>query len=178
MPVSVLNSYHDPEGRYTRVDYVWEEQEYSSICVYAPASPKERQTFFEKSLSSFFVTIPLLDNTFIAGDWNFVSDPSLDRRSANLSGGQVEKTEFAELLRCFDLSDLFLHYHPSKRAFTFSSLQHNMSTRLDRCYFTKKALPFTGDCKHVPLPSSVFDHEAGVSFTGRAINKTARGDSY
>ena len=178
MPVNIVSCYNDPEGRFTRVDYVWEDEEYSSISVYAPAVPRVRQSFFENDLAQFFSEKPLLGKSFIGGDWNFVSDPSLDRRSSNTSGGQIGCAEFQELSMLHNLSDLYRHYHPRSKSFTFSSLQHNMSTRIDRCYVTKDALAFTSDCKHLPLPSSISDHEAGVAFTVRAINACSRGPSY
>ena len=53
-----------------------------------------------------------------------------------------------------------------------------MSTRIDRCYINKGALAFTHSCKHVSLPSSISDHEAGVSFTIRAINASTKGSGY
>lgn len=178
MHVNILSCQNDPEGRFTRVDYVWEDEEYSSISVYAPAVPRDRQSFFENDLASFFSQKPLLERTLIGGDWNFVSDPSLDRRSVNISGGQVGSSEFDELAMAHQFCNLFRHYHPGSKSFTFSSLQYNMSTRIDRCYVTKNALAFTTDCKHVPLPSTVSDHEAGVAFTVRAINACNRGPGY
>lgn len=87
-------------------------------------------------------------------------------------------TKFKDLSELHDLLDLFRIYHPSTRAFTFSSSQHNMSTRLDRCYITKLAVPFTGGCKYVPLPSSISDHEAAVTFIVRALNSSERGSGY
>lgn len=178
MPVNVVYSFADPLGRFTRVDYIWEDEEYSSVSIYAPAVPRDRKDFLATELPRLLAQRPLPLRTFIVGDWNFVCDPALDRRSTNSAGGQVGKDEFLELSEEHDLSDLFRHYHPAAKAFTFSSSQHNMSTRLDRCYANKSAVPFTGDCKHVSLPSSISDHEAGVSFTVRAINCITRGPGY
>lgn len=179
MPVNIVSEYNDPEGRYTRVDYIWEGEEYSSICVYAPADASERPAFFDQCLSQFFSRKPLLDKTFVAGDWNFVSDPSLDRRSLSISSlGMTGSSEFDNLSAEHDLSDLFRHYHPTVKAFTFSRDSPSMSARLDRVYITKNAVAFTSACKHVSLPTSVSDHEAGVSFTVRAINAATKGSGY
>lgn len=179
MPVNIVHEYNDPEGRYTRVDYIWEGEEYSSICIYAPADASERPEFFEQCLSQFFSRKPLLERTFVAGDWNFVSDPSLDRRSlSTTSFGMTSSSEFDTLSADHDLGDLFRHYHPSAKAFTFSKESLNMSARLDRVYFTKSVLAFSSACKHVALPTAVSDHEAGVSFTVRAINAAVKGSGY
>lgn len=163
---------------FTRVDYVWEDEEYASIAVYAPAAARDRKDFLSDSLPKFLAMRPLPARSFIVGDWNFVCDPALDRRSSNVAGGQIGSEEFQDLYEELELVDLFRQYHPSKRSFTFSSAQHNMSTRLDRCYANKSAVPFTSECRHVALPSSISDHEAGVSFTVRANNNTTRGPGY
>jgi exonuclease III len=39
IPVTIKYKYSDPFGRFTRVDYIWQEYTFSSICVYAPANP-------------------------------------------------------------------------------------------------------------------------------------------
>jgi hypothetical protein len=178
MPVNMLASYNNSKGRYTRVDYVWEDSEYSSLAVYAPTVARDRQSFIATDLSDFLQSKPPLEKTIIAGDWNFVLDPSLDRRSANVSGGQVGHLELKDLIENHDLLDLLRHYHPAKRSFTYSSSQFNMSTRMDRCYIDKGTLVFTHSCKHVSLPSSISDHEAGVSFTIGAINASTMGSGY
>jgi hypothetical protein len=160
------------------VDYVWEESEYSSVAVYAPAIARDRQSFLATDPSNFLQSKPLLEKTIIAGNGNFVSDPSPDCRYANASVGQVGHLEFEDLIQNHDLLDLFKHYHHAKKSFTYSSSQFNMSTRTDRCYICKGALAFTHSYKHVSLPSSIFDQEAGVSFTIRAINVSSKGSGY
>jgi hypothetical protein len=178
MPVNILTSYNDPKERYTRVDYVWEDSEYSSLAVYAPAIARDRQSFIATDLSDFLQSKPPLEKTIIAGDWNFVLDPSLDRRCAYIFDGQVGHLEFEDLIENHDLLDLFRHYHPAKRFFIYSSSQFNMSTHIDRCYINKGALAFAHSCKHVSLPSSISVHEAGVFFTIRAINASTMGSGY
>lgn len=39
-------------------------------------------------------------------------------------------------------------------------------------------MPLSNDCKHVPLPSSISDHSAGVFFSVHAIDSAQRGPSY
>jgi exonuclease III len=113
----------------------------------------------------------------VGGDFNFVENPSLDRTSQN-AGGIAGLTEWAELSEGFDLQDAFRKFHPNKKLYTFLSAAHKMQIRIDRIYCSQNALPIVKTCDHIPIPSIISDHQAGVVTTLRAINSAARGPSF
>jgi len=97
-----------------------------------------------------------------------------DNFSNYASIGQVGGSKFEDLVEVHDLFDLFKHYHPSTKAFTFFFTNRNMSTKLDHYYVTKNVSSFINNYKHVPFPSSIFDHKVRVFFIIYAINVTKK----
>lgn len=113
--------------------------------------------------------------SLVVNDWNFVIYCFFDRKFSNYASvGYVGGSKFEDIGEVHDLFDLFKHYHPSTKAFSFSSTHYNMSMKLDHYYVTKNASSFINNYKHVPLPSSIFDHEARVFFIIYAINVTKK----
>jgi exonuclease III len=176
-PVVIKDKFSDPLGRFTKVDYVRQEATFSSICIYAPASPTERKRLLSNVLMPYLQAHPPQKKCFSGGDFNFVEDPGLDRSSSN-QGGSVGLDQWTSITDLLELKDLFRLFHPSKKSFTFHSGAHNMQTRIDRLYASKEALPFSDSCTHVVLPRSLSDHQCAVQFTSRAITAAARGPSY
>jgi hypothetical protein len=67
-PVTIIKFFLDPRGRYTRVDYVWEGEEFSSVCLYAPADSDDRPRYFQNILLPFLSQHPLLPKALVSGD--------------------------------------------------------------------------------------------------------------
>lgn len=179
MPVNVIYSYNDPGGRFSRIDYVWQDEQFSSICVYAPAQPIARKRFLSVDLLNHLTAKPPHDQLLMAGDWNFVEQDG-DRVSSNVDplAGKHGSEEFKSLKQLLSLKDAFRNFRPSSRSFTFTSDHHKMASRIDRCYVSKEAFPFLADASHIALPSVLSDHKAGVEFTVRAVNALSRGKGY
>jgi hypothetical protein len=175
--VIISDKYSDPLGRFTRVDYIWQEETFSSICVYAPANPTERKKFLSGVLMPYLQAHPPQDKCYIGGDFNFVDNPILDRSSTS-QGGTAGSEEWTSITDLLQLKDLFRVFQPSKKSFTFRSCTHHMQTRIDRMYASKEAVPFSDSCTHVPLPRSLSDHQCAVHFTSRAITAATQGPSY
>lgn len=176
-PVVIQTTHHDASGRYTRVDFVWEGESFTMICLYAPANHSERKSFLADTLLPYLQKNPPADRCLVGGDFNFVENPLLDRTSSN-SGGVAGLTEWSELSEAFQLSDAFCKFHPNKKAYSFLSAAHKMQTRIDRVYYSPNALSSLKTCDHIPIPSIISDHQAGVVVTLRAINSATRGPSF
>lgn len=175
--VLIKSTHQDPGGRYTRVDLVWEGETFTLLCVYAPANHTERKAFFADTLLPYLQTNPPAERFVVGGDFNFVENPSLDRTSLN-AGGIAGLTEWAELAESVGLLDAFRKFHPRKKTYTFLSAAHRMQTRIDRVYCSENGLPNVKSCDHVPIPSVISDHLAGVVVTLRAISSATRGPSF
>lgn len=151
--------------------------EFSQLCIYAPADPTLRRKFFSCTLKDHLEKYPLEDKSFIGEDFNFVKNPALDRAS-RCHGGTSGLAEWVEATKALQLNDLFRNFHPKWKNFTFNSAAHRMQTRIDRCYASVTSVPFSKSCRHVPLPTIILDHLAGVEVTIRAINSASTGPSY
>lgn len=176
-PVLVKAIHHVAGGRYSRVDFIWEGETFTVLCLYAPANHSERKAFFADTLLPYLQKNPPAEKCLIGGDFNFVENPSLDRTSLN-AGGIAGLTEWAELSESFDLIDAFRKFHPKRKTYTFLSAAHKMQTRIDRMYCSQNAPSFLKTCDHIPIPSVISDHQAGVSVTLRAVNSATRGPSF
>lgn len=88
-PVLVTARFNDPGGNFSRIDYVWEGESFSLICIYAPADPTRRKMFFSDTFSKHLQSHPVNDRCFMGGDFNFVENPLIDRVSYNLQGGCI-----------------------------------------------------------------------------------------
>jgi exonuclease III len=109
--VLVKDTYHDCGGRFTRVDFVWEGETITVLCLYAPANHSERKALFADTLFPYLQrNNPPAESFLIGGDFNFVENPSLDRTSPN-AGGIAGLTEWAELSESFELQDAFRKFH-------------------------------------------------------------------
>jgi hypothetical protein len=86
----------------------------------------------------------------------------------------VGGSKFENLVEVYDLFDILKHYHPSTKAFMFSSTHRNMSMKLDHYYVINNASAFINNYKHVSHPYFIFDHEAKVFFIICAFNATKK----
>jgi exonuclease III len=77
--VDVKFCHHDAGGRYSRVDFLWEGELFTLVCIYAPANHTDRNSFFADKLFPYLQKHPPSDKCFIGGDFNFVESPTLDR---------------------------------------------------------------------------------------------------
>lgn len=179
VPVTLTKKYSDPSGHFCRADVIWEGETFSFLCIYAPADVSQRKSFFSVTLRDHLGKHPLKSKAFIAGDFNFVENPLLDRAS-KVSGGVGGHEQWQELFtdQQIILHDLFRNFQPDTKSFTFRSAAHGMHTRIDRCYASDSSLSYAGNCRHVPVPSIISDHLAGVEFSVRGINCSSRGPSF
>jgi endonuclease/exonuclease/phosphatase family metal-dependent hydrolase len=98
----------------------------------------------------------------IAGDFNFVENPLMDRVSSNLQGGCIGLDQWNDCTENLHLKDLFRVFNPKAKSFTFKSSAHKMQTRIDRVYSSADGVLFAHKCRHVPVPSVVSDHISGI----------------
>jgi exonuclease III len=80
--VQMLATFSDSGGNFSRADFVWEGETFSFVCIYAPADPSKRKRFLSETLARHLQNHPLQEKRVFAGDFNFVENPQLDRKSS------------------------------------------------------------------------------------------------
>jgi exonuclease III len=176
--VLVTARFNDPGGIFSRIDYVWEGESFSLLCIYAPADPIGRKKFFSDTFSKHLKSNPVNDRCFLGGDFNFVENPLMDRVSSNLQGGCIGLDQWYDCTKNLQLKDLFRVFNPKAKSFTFRSSAHKMQIRIDRVYSSADGISFVNKCRHIPVPSVVSDHISGVEVLLRSINNVSRGPSF
>ena len=122
----------DPAGRICVVDITIKEDTFRLIGVYAPNCQAERISFFQRI--DPFVTSS--KRVVLAGDWNAVLDPSIDREgNRGPNTNNLDVIPFRDLIDRVDLVDKFRNEHPNKIVWTWtnrgsSNVQH--SSYIDR----------------------------------------------
>jgi hypothetical protein len=84
-------------GRFSRVDFLWQGEVFTVICVYTPTNHLDRKVFFAETLLPHLQKHPPSDQCFIGGDFNFVENPALDRTSMTSGGIATGITEWSEI---------------------------------------------------------------------------------
>lgn len=142
----------DAKGRYVLAKITHMEKQCTLCCVYAPDKPYRRPKYWKKLKRQITLFKPTGD-TIIAGDFNFVLDPSADREgeNPNLPQHVYGNAELSEILDEFRLADTC---DSNTIGFTWKSEAKQVKSRLDRVYInlnsvnkiqgaTKRYLPYS-----------------------------------
>lgn len=165
-------AHRDLGGRLLSVPVSWGGHSFRLSCVYLPNDSPSQQTFVNQHLA------PLLQvggEHVVAGDWNFVADPALDKVSAAPLGGAAHSpAPSAALHRAAGggLCDVFRLLHPTRRAFTHHSI--TSAARLDRVYCTQGLSAYAAQC--VVVADTPSDHRLVVmELAARVQNQLGSG---
>ena len=120
--------------------------------IYAPCPIGERAAFFETLPAHIGRGIP----TIIGGDFHCISNLYLDKKGGDSQEGSTAFKALTDLLKDFNLSDIFRSMHPSARKFTWTNSK--VSYRLDRFYVSPEILANSKHCEITVFPFS--DHDA------------------
>ena len=94
--------------------------------------------------------------TIIGGDFNCISNLFLDKLGGDSQAGPTAKAALTDLLRDFNLIDIFRSMQPSACKFTWTNSK--ISCRLDKFYVSPEILANTKYCEITVFPFS--DHDA------------------
>ena len=128
---NVIDSGHDTNGRVLFITILFENERFQFFSLYAPSVPSQRPRFF-RSLPPFIHpnVVPIL-----GGDFNLVSNPTLDRIGSPTTANHTQGLpELNILLHQFDLIDIWRHNHPYHKQYTWTSPQRAfpiIKSRLD-----------------------------------------------
>ena len=134
--IQVLSTDSDTEGRILKVTVRFDNQIFQIVNIYAPVYQQFRETFF-LSLNEFLE--PNV-HTILAGDFNMVEDPCLDRVGDTILPQHTKGIIALDSLKqSFALTDPWREQNPSLKRFSWNS-RHSQSkrkSRIDRFYSTK-----------------------------------------
>ena len=124
------------------------------VNVYAPVVPKERKHFF----SSLYKYLPGRYITILGGDFNCVTNVSLDKGGGNSDYGDIAGDKLTTLCSDFNLTDVFRNKYPNKREYTWCDSSKTIVIRLDRFYISKNVFKDVTSIAHAPIVDSISDH--------------------
>ena len=155
-----------PCGNILKLEVSCLEFSFFLISVYAPSAVADRTVFFRHILSPVLSSLSRLDKIVLCGDFNFVEDLGMDRRSLSLRHvSRADYYAFLESSSHLGLSDVFRSLFPSHCEFTFSSDAHGSSSRLDRVYSSSSLLLTVRRFYHISLPDGISDHSCGSALS-------------
>ena len=123
--------------------------------IYAPNIPLEHQISFDK----LWQYKPGDTNILLAGDFNCVETPDLDKPGGNPASGRQGIVELNQFVDHNDLHDTWRKSHPNDRVYTWHN--KDFTLRLDRWYMQSSAKTHTS-IRACPFSNhSVTDEEKG-----------------
>ena len=172
-PITISNIICGQEGRMIMLNATINSYSLCIVNIYAPTEKKYRERFFKK-LYIWIESNKLPDHDLvIGGDFNSILCPTKDvKRNPNAYYKTPRNLKF--LIKRFDLCDMWRHFNPHKRQFTWRNIFLNVASRLDYWLVTDslKAKIMMCDIR----PSVRCDHNA--IFLKVLIGKLDKGPGY
>ena len=115
------------DGRMIFINIKFENKEFSLINIYAPNTPKDRKSFFDK-IGKWITKFSFNNEVIIGGDFN-VTESKNDRVKNNIQEvtSDVSVNSFKSLMKQYNLKDVWREMHPDKIQYTFREI-----SRLDK----------------------------------------------
>uniref|UniRef100_A0A3Q3FF70 exodeoxyribonuclease III n=1 Tax=Labrus bergylta TaxID=56723 RepID=A0A3Q3FF70_9LABR len=135
LPFTVTASFQDTEGRIVLVKGVLFGEDVLLGNIYAPNA--QDGAFF----ALLFSQLAEMDcpNMIIGGDFNCSLSPSLDRLPPQNSQSSNARAVL-NIIKEFDLLDVWRHFNPLSKGYTFQSLPHSSASRIDYIFVSKCVL--------------------------------------
>uniref|UniRef100_A0A8C6S5T9 exodeoxyribonuclease III n=1 Tax=Neogobius melanostomus TaxID=47308 RepID=A0A8C6S5T9_9GOBI len=170
LPLTVISTHKDKEGRYIFVKGVLHGENVLLGNVYAPNLQDDE--FYAELLGA------LVDmecgNVILAGDFNCVLCPELDRLPPHSVLTKNSKA-LLQILSELNLVDVWRHYNPLVKHFTFHSNPHLSASRIDYIFISKNICQLAEQVNIGPIGLS--DH-APVSLSMKPLRAIERSRSW
>ena len=151
--LSLTSSFSDSNGRLVSCEFSYHDSKFRVVAIYAPNSNPARNTFFDYVISVVDPHVP----TFVCGDFNAVSDRSLDRRGpAPLDTSRDSSLALSGLFKQCCVIDIWRYLHPTTSAFTWFKPDGSILSRIDLICVPFSWISSISSCEIVPCPFS--DH--------------------
>lgn len=147
------------KGRCLKVKANFENTTMTFLNIYAPTKGDERIAFFD-TISVVMKDLSSEELFVLGGDFNCTENDKLDRN--HLEPHIASQKALVQLLRTFDLCDVWRNVHHKNRQYTWAHSRDNIISmaRLDRFYVSNHQVNLARECKIIPVGFS--DHCAVV----------------
>ena len=126
--LSLVQSWSEPDGRFLMCEFRFCNQVFRVCCVYAPNSNPQRNQFLDDVSVRIDPSVP----TVLAGDFNTVSDRSLDRRGSDpFDVSRESSCALNRLLNACSSIDIWRYLHPTSSSHTWTRSNGSLSSRID-----------------------------------------------
>jgi exonuclease III len=165
------------QGRVTDLTLQIQNELFRILSVYAPNIPNKRVQFFQKLKEYLNDEQPDDPYVFIAGDFNCIIDPKVDKRGGNPTLGTEGSKDLHTLISICQMEDWWRRRNPDATQTTWEKQQESgiVSTRIDRIYSPKDARHLIKDVYHFDCPYS--DHK-GIRMAIQVGKHINRGPGY
>ena len=138
-----------------KINAEFEKVKICFINSYAPCVGAERLLLFEK-LKDTLSTCDSEEYLFLGGDFNCTENPVLDRNHQEPHA--ASKSALMRLTETFELCDVWRHFHPGQRQYTWVHSRDNMLSlaRLDHVYVFSHHINVSRSCSISPV--GISDH--------------------
>lgn len=150
----IISTDRDSEGRMLYLLVKINNQIVKIVNVYAPVIPRERKQFFN-SLNHYLhgkYTI------ILGGDFNCVTDVSLDKCGGNDLYGNLASENLINVCEDHHIVDAFRSLYPQKQEYTWKNSLNSIFCRLDRFYISESILKDVLSVNHEPVSNTISDH--------------------
>ena len=172
-PSTILRGHwQDDSGRFLLAEFQIADSIFRVASAYAPNRNPARNLFLEDISSALDPSVP----TLLAGDFNTVFDPTLDRRPPSLSSSPRESSDaLSRLFADADVIDIWRHLHPDQSSFTWTHPDGVYASRIDIIGCPSTWVPFVTSSSILVCPYS--DHDVcALSFSLPSV--VPRGPGY
>lgn len=160
---------NDPDGRFLIMNVSINNTPFTLVNVYGPNN--DDPLFFH----TLFATLQDKANILLAGDFNTVINPSLDRSNPTVNTRHTHSSDtIKQYMQSYGLSDSWRMNNPTKLEYTYTSPHHHSSSRLDFFLISNSLTQYITENKIYPIIIS--DH-APVSITISNQNTTNKAPS-
>jgi len=150
------------QGRLLHVPFQWAGQPMAVIGVYLHASnPAGNAAVIRDNLAPYLQQQHQPCNVVMLGDFNFVSNPALDRRQVpgvhhQLFPSHDHVPAVAWQQHLSTMHDVWRHMHATRKAFTY--ITPTAASRLDRIYVSPNIMSQVATCCHAERYVPISDH--------------------
>ena len=146
--ITLVNLWCDVDGRYLQCDFSFFAKLFRVCCINSPNLNPARDQFLDDLHAKVDPPIP----TVLAGDFNTVSDRSLDRSGSDPLDSSRESSSF--LVSLFDaccVIDIWRYLHPWASGFTWTRWNGSLASRIDLIVVPYVWVSSVSSCSFVPV---------------------------